>query len=137
MLAPVQVPIVFVDRVYGASKLGGAEIVMYLRGEICFCRVLCECGVPVKIRILSESAMHGDAHVQIYCWWSYAEPGSCAGPDMGPSLPQACCGSSSRPDRSSDGSFRFLRARLHERLGITRVYLAALCVIQGSVDEER
>lgn len=27
-----QVPIVFVDRVFGASKLGGAEIVMYLRG---------------------------------------------------------------------------------------------------------
>lgn len=27
-----QVPIVFVDRIYGASKLGGAEIVMYLRG---------------------------------------------------------------------------------------------------------
>lgn len=27
-----EVPIVFVDRVYGASKLGGAEIVMYLRG---------------------------------------------------------------------------------------------------------
>lgn len=29
---PPQVPIVFVDRVYGASKLGGAEIVMYLQG---------------------------------------------------------------------------------------------------------
>jgi hypothetical protein len=28
----LQVPIVFVDRVFGASKLGGAEIVMYLRG---------------------------------------------------------------------------------------------------------
>ena len=27
-----QVPIVFVDRIFGASKLGGAEIVMYLRG---------------------------------------------------------------------------------------------------------
>ena len=30
--ALVQVPIVFVDRIYGASKLGSAEIVMYLRG---------------------------------------------------------------------------------------------------------
>ena len=28
----LQVPIVFVDRMFGASKLGGAEIVMYLRG---------------------------------------------------------------------------------------------------------
>ena len=28
----LQVPIVFVDRIFGASKLGGAEIVMYLRG---------------------------------------------------------------------------------------------------------
>ena len=28
----LQVPIVFVDRVYGASKLGGAEVIMYLRG---------------------------------------------------------------------------------------------------------
>lgn len=27
-----QVPIVFVDRIYGASKLGSAEIVMYLQG---------------------------------------------------------------------------------------------------------
>ncbi|KAL4435629.1 hypothetical protein ABPG77_002592 [Micractinium sp. CCAP 211/92] len=27
-----EVPIVFVDRIYGASKLGGAEIVMYLKG---------------------------------------------------------------------------------------------------------
>jgi dolichol-phosphate mannosyltransferase len=27
-----EVPIVFVDRVYGTSKLGGAEIVMYLKG---------------------------------------------------------------------------------------------------------
>jgi dolichol-phosphate mannosyltransferase len=27
-----EVPIVFVDRVYGASKLGGAEIAMYLKG---------------------------------------------------------------------------------------------------------
>ncbi|PRW33931.1 putative dolichol-phosphate mannosyltransferase [Chlorella sorokiniana] len=27
-----EVPIVFVDRVFGASKLGGAEIVMYLQG---------------------------------------------------------------------------------------------------------
>lgn len=27
-----EVPIVFVDRLYGASKLGGAEVVMYLRG---------------------------------------------------------------------------------------------------------
>ncbi len=32
MLPLLQVPIVFVDRVYGASKLGGAEVVMYLRG---------------------------------------------------------------------------------------------------------
>ena len=30
--SPAQVPIVFVDRVFGASKLGGAEIVMYLKG---------------------------------------------------------------------------------------------------------
>lgn len=29
---PTQVPIVFVDRIYGASKLGSAEIVMYLQG---------------------------------------------------------------------------------------------------------
>lgn len=29
-----EVPIVFVDRVYGASKLGGAEIAMYLKGLI-------------------------------------------------------------------------------------------------------
>ena len=29
---PAQVPIVFVDRIYGASKLGSAEIVMYLQG---------------------------------------------------------------------------------------------------------
>lgn len=29
-----EVPIVFVDRVYGTSKLGGAEIVMYLKGLI-------------------------------------------------------------------------------------------------------
>ena len=27
-----QVPIVFVDRLFGHSKLGGAEIVMYIRG---------------------------------------------------------------------------------------------------------
>ena len=27
-----EVPITFVDRVYGASKLGGAEIVQYLQG---------------------------------------------------------------------------------------------------------
>lgn len=27
-----EVPIVFVDRMYGASKLGGAEIVLYLKG---------------------------------------------------------------------------------------------------------
>ena len=27
-----EVPIVFVDRVYGSSKLGGAEIVMFLKG---------------------------------------------------------------------------------------------------------
>lgn len=30
----VQVPIVFVDRVYGASKLGGAEMVLYLKGLV-------------------------------------------------------------------------------------------------------
>ena len=29
-----EVPIVFVDRVYGASKLGGAEIAMYLKGLV-------------------------------------------------------------------------------------------------------
>lgn len=29
-----QVPITFVDRVYGTSKLGGAEIVQYLKGLI-------------------------------------------------------------------------------------------------------
>lgn len=28
----VQVPITFVDRVYGSSKLGGSEIVEYLKG---------------------------------------------------------------------------------------------------------
>ena len=27
-----EVPITFVDRVYGSSKLGGAEIVQYLQG---------------------------------------------------------------------------------------------------------
>ena len=27
-----EVPITFVDRVYGSSKLGGAEIVGYLKG---------------------------------------------------------------------------------------------------------
>lgn len=27
-----EVPIVFVDRVYGSSKLGGAEIVQYAKG---------------------------------------------------------------------------------------------------------
>ena len=27
-----QVPIVFVDRLYGVSKLGGAEITQYLKG---------------------------------------------------------------------------------------------------------
>lgn len=27
-----QVPITFVDRVYGISKLGGTEIVQYLKG---------------------------------------------------------------------------------------------------------
>ncbi|KAL6781542.1 DPM1 [Auxenochlorella protothecoides x Auxenochlorella symbiontica] len=27
-----EVPIVFVDRVYGASKLGGAEILLYVKG---------------------------------------------------------------------------------------------------------
>ena len=27
-----EVPIVFVDRLYGASKLGGAEVAMFLRG---------------------------------------------------------------------------------------------------------
>jgi len=29
-----EVPIVFVDRVFGASKLGGAEITMYLKGLV-------------------------------------------------------------------------------------------------------
>lgn len=29
-----EVPIVFVDRVYGASKLGGSEITMYIKGLI-------------------------------------------------------------------------------------------------------
>lgn len=29
-----EVPIVFVDRVYGSSKLGGAEIMMYLKGLV-------------------------------------------------------------------------------------------------------
>lgn len=33
-LSIAEVPIVFVDRVYGASKLGGAEIAMYLKGLI-------------------------------------------------------------------------------------------------------
>lgn len=28
----VQVPITFVDRVFGSSKLGGSEIVEYLKG---------------------------------------------------------------------------------------------------------
>ena len=28
----MQVPIVFVDRVYGESKLGGAEITQYIKG---------------------------------------------------------------------------------------------------------
>jgi len=28
----LQVPITFVDRVYGTSKLGGTEIVQYLKG---------------------------------------------------------------------------------------------------------
>ena len=28
----VEVPIVFIDRIYGSSKLGGSEIVQYLRG---------------------------------------------------------------------------------------------------------
>lgn len=32
MSVTAQVPIVFVDRLYGASKLGGAEVVMFLRG---------------------------------------------------------------------------------------------------------
>ncbi len=30
----MQVPIVFVDRIFGASKLGSHEIVMYLRGLV-------------------------------------------------------------------------------------------------------
>ena len=29
-----QVPITFVDRVYGSSKLGGSEIVEYLKGLV-------------------------------------------------------------------------------------------------------
>ena len=28
----MQVPIVFVDRLYGVSKLGGAEITQYIKG---------------------------------------------------------------------------------------------------------
>jgi len=31
-----EVPITFVDRVYGASKLGGTEIVEYLKGLTSF-----------------------------------------------------------------------------------------------------
>ena len=30
----MQVPIVFVDRIFGASKLGSQEIVMYLKGLV-------------------------------------------------------------------------------------------------------
>jgi len=30
----VEVPIVFIDRIYGSSKLGGSEIVQYLKGLI-------------------------------------------------------------------------------------------------------
>ncbi len=33
-LTIAEVPIVFVDRVYGDSKLGGAEIAMYLKGLV-------------------------------------------------------------------------------------------------------
>jgi dolichol-phosphate mannosyltransferase len=31
---PIQVPITFVDRVFGISKLGGSEIVGYLKGLV-------------------------------------------------------------------------------------------------------
>jgi dolichol-phosphate mannosyltransferase len=31
---PLQVPITFVDRVFGTSKLGGSEIVGYLKGLV-------------------------------------------------------------------------------------------------------
>ena len=31
-LSVAEVPITFVDRVYGSSKMGGAEIVGYLKG---------------------------------------------------------------------------------------------------------
>jgi dolichol-phosphate mannosyltransferase len=30
----LQVPIVFVDRIFGASKLGSQEIIMYLKGLV-------------------------------------------------------------------------------------------------------
>ena len=33
-LTSAEVPIVFVDRLYGSSKLGGAEVVMYLKGLV-------------------------------------------------------------------------------------------------------
>ena len=32
ILPSLQVPIVFVDRLYGVSKLGGAEITQYIKG---------------------------------------------------------------------------------------------------------
>lgn len=32
VLHSLQVPIVFVDRLYGVSKLGGAEITQYIKG---------------------------------------------------------------------------------------------------------
>jgi hypothetical protein len=32
ILHSLQVPIVFVDRLYGVSKLGGAEITQYIKG---------------------------------------------------------------------------------------------------------
>ncbi len=32
VLNSLQVPIVFVDRLYGVSKLGGAEITQYIKG---------------------------------------------------------------------------------------------------------
>jgi hypothetical protein len=32
--SPLQVPITFVDRVFGISKLGGSEIVEYLKGLV-------------------------------------------------------------------------------------------------------
>ena len=32
MFAAAEVPITFVDRIYGSSKMGGSEFVQYLKG---------------------------------------------------------------------------------------------------------